>query len=337
MKIHYIRKKAGRKYESAAIIKEMMGEQLLYTELGSPYIDGVHKPYISITDTKKFWIVLLAGSPCGIDAEEPGRKITTGVVKRFHEREQRYLGGLSSGSFEWTGEFLSIWVRKEAYMKYCGQGMRMGFNRFSVLDEALEYASEIKAENYPSCFMQQLEGPSGLYLAAASEREEDIDEISLWPYEGKTEKHILDAAGELLSAKAYTASALTKKLLDKGYSSDETNACIERLKELGYLDDEAYAQSYVKMAAEKGHGKRRIAFDLMKKGADSKTAKAALEELAEDEDVLSERERAMEQAHKMLKPGTVLDEKMLNRIGRKLASLGYEAGVVYDVLGKLRR
>ena len=75
----------------------------------------------------------------------------------------------------------------------------------------------------------------------------------------------------------------------------------------------------------------------MKKGTDSKTAKAALEELAEDEDVLSERERAMEQAQKMLKPGTVLDEKMLNRIGRKLASLGYEAGVVYDVLGKLRR
>ena len=58
--------------------------------------------------------------------------------------------------------------------------------------------------------------------------------------------------------------------------------------------------------------------------------------VSEEEDQLSERERAMEAARKMLRGPEKPDEKMLARIGRKLSALGYEPSVIWDVLGKLR-
>lgn len=337
MRIFYIKKKAGRTYESAHIIAEMMGEKLAYTPLGAPYLEGGGKPFISISDTKKYWLLLEAGGPCGLDAEEPGRKISTSVIRKLHEREHRYLSGLSEGSSEWTREMLSIWVRKEAYMKFCGAGLPMGLDKFSVLDANLDYAAYVQCENYPGCYIKQLQGPEGLYCAVACSRSSEIEEIKLWNYEGKQEKTALDAAGELLSARAYTEAALGSKLMTKGYSREEIENCLIRLKELGYLDDEAYAKSYARQAAQKGHGKRKIAFDLRRKGAGDGASKAALDELEEGDDILSERNRAMEQALKLLRPGETADEKMLNRIGRKLAALGYEASVIYDVLGKLRK
>ena len=108
------------------------------------------------------------------------------------------------------------------------------------------------------------------------------------------------------------------------------------LQELGYLDDEAYAKSFASDAARKGKGRLRIARELAQKGADAATAKAAIEAAAEEEDQLSERERAMEAARKILRGQEKPDEKTLARIGRRLSSLGYEPSVIWDVLGKLK-
>lgn len=345
MKIFYIKKNAGRTYESVDIVGEMMGEKLAYTPLGAPYLEEgdkalterTAKPFISISDTKKHWLLLEAEGPCGLDAEEPGRKISPAIARKLHERERRYLSGLSEGSSEWTRELLSIWVRKEAYMKFCGAGLRIGLDKFSVLDENLDYSAYVQCDNYPGCYIKQVEGPEGLYCAVACSRSSEIEEIKLWNYEGKQEKTALDAAGELLSARVYTEASLGSKLKSKGYSREDIENCLLRLKELGYLDDEAYAKSYARQAMEKGHGKRKIAFDLRRKGAGDGASKAALEELESEEELMSERDRAMEQALKLLMPGEAADEKMLNRIGRKLAALGYEASVIYDVLGKLRK
>ena len=258
------------------------------------------------------------------------------TAKKLHAAEQQYLAGLEPLSSEWRQEFLSIWVRKEAYMKYCGEGLRMGLSKFSVLDADLEYAKTVQAKNYPAAHMTSLEPGHGLYAAAALGSPEDLESIEICAYEGETEKEILDEAADLLAGRAYMSGDLQKKLRAKGYGAEETADAVTRLQELGYLDDEAYAKSFASDAARKGKGKLRIARELAQKGADSATAKAAIEAAAEEEDLLSERERAMEAAQKMLRGSQDIDEKTLARIGRRLSSLGYEPSVIWDVLGKLK-
>ncbi|MBQ1580293.1 MAG: RecX family transcriptional regulator, partial [Firmicutes bacterium] len=268
--------------------------------------------------------------------EEGSRTLSAVTAKKLHAAEQQYMAGLEPLSSEWRQEFLSIWVRKEAYMKYCGEGLRMGLSKFSVLDADLEYAKTVQAKNYPAAHMTSLEPGHGLYAAAALGSPEDLESIEICAYEGETEKEILDEAADLLAGRAYMSGDLQKKLRAKGYGAEETEDAVTRLQELGYLDDEAYAKSFASDAARKGKGKLRIARELAQKGADSATARAAIEAAAEEEDQLSERERAMEAAQKMLRGSQDIDEKMLARIGRRLSSLGYEPSVIWDVLGKLK-
>ena len=96
--------------------------------------------FVSVSDTKSRWAMLAADRPCGLDVEENSRNLTVATAKKLHPLEQQYLSGLEPLGSEWRSEFLNIWVRKEAYMKFCGEGLRMGLSKFSVLDEQLNYA-----------------------------------------------------------------------------------------------------------------------------------------------------------------------------------------------------
>ncbi|MBO5518499.1 MAG: RecX family transcriptional regulator [Firmicutes bacterium] len=334
MKLYLIKKKKDRKYSSEACAKAAAGVTLEHDVSGRPVAIG--GPFVSVSDTKNWWALLTADSPCGLDLEEGGRSLTAASAKKLHALEQQYLAGLEPLSSEWREEFLSIWVRKEAYMKFCGEGLRMGLAKFSVLDADLNYAKTVQAKNYPAAQVGSIDPGRGLYAAVALETPEVLESVELCPYEGQTEREIMDEAADLLAGRAYLSGDLQKKLRTKGYDAEETAETIDRLQELGYLDDEAYAKSFASDAARKGKGKLRIARELAQKGADAATAKAAIEAVSEEEDQLSERERAMEAAQKMLRGAEKPDEKMLARIGRRLSSLGYEPSVIWDVLGKLK-
>ena len=143
-------------------------------------------------------------------------------------------------------------------------------------------------------------------------------------------------AAALLSFRGRSVRETENALRRGGFDDESVEETLASFQELGYLDDEAYAKSFASDAARKGKGKLRIARELAQKGADSATAKAAIEAAAEEEDLLSERERAMEAAQKMLRGSQDIDEKTLARIGRRLSSLGYEPSVIWDVLGKLK-
>ncbi len=72
---------------------------------------------------------------------------------------------------------------------------------------------------------------------------------------------------KLLSARRYTNRDFRKKLSDKEYSIEAIDAVCSKMADFGYIDDEAYAEMYVRDKAKLlGKGERLIRTELMQKG-----------------------------------------------------------------------
>ena len=149
-----------------------------------------------------------------------------------------------------------------------------------------------------------------------------------------------------LSARMRTEQEIRQFLRQAEYSVDETEAAIAELAGYGYLNDERYCGEYFRYAKTKGKADRRIVRELAQKGISAETARNVIEDLraeeAEDEGrTVDDHAAALAVGHKMLRnqwdDGKVADDKFLARVGRRLAGLGYDGSVIYDILGKLRQ
>ena len=142
-----------------------------------------------------------------------------------------------------------------------------------------------------------------------------------------------DKAAAYLSAQPRTQWEVRKYLKQKKYDTSEIDDAVEKLLEYGYLDDLQYCQSYIRVAADKGKGQKKIRQELEARGIRRETMEEAFPDL-------DEKKRALEVAVKMtrqqLSEGKELDEKFLARAARRLAGLGYTTDVIYFVIGKLR-
>lgn len=315
MKISVVEKLKGRKYKSEEIIRTLFKSELSHNDKGAPVVD---EGFISISDTKNYWACAVSDVPIGLDIEECGRKILPSVAKRLHKDEREYLAPLSEGGSEWNNEFLSIWVKKEAYMKLLGEGLRAGLSSFSVIDTGLAESFMFKK----------------LFVGIAGEQDYTIEFVN---YDAPFEKSCMEAAADILDRGIITASELRKKLSAKGYGEKETEEAILKMAEYGYVNDSHFAEVLAQRLAREGKAPRRIELELRKKGIDRETAKAAVCAYRDNA-----KESAAEITEKMLKgidlKGLKKDEKekKLAKIARKLASLGYESPLIYDILDKLK-
>ena len=94
-----------------------------------------------------------------------------------------------------------------------------------------------------------------------------------------------DAALSLLSHRARSATELKRRLKRKGYEAETADATVERMEELGMVDDASFAESFVRDRVRlRPHGRRRLKAELRAKGVDDETARAAIDEVMERED-----------------------------------------------------
>ncbi|MGN1144794.1 MAG: regulatory protein RecX [Anaerovoracaceae bacterium] len=142
-----------------------------------------------------------------------------------------------------------------------------------------------------------------------------------------------DKAAAYLAAQPRTQWEVRKYLKQKEYDPSEIDDAVEQLLEYGYLDDLEYCWSYIRVAAEKGKGQKKIRQELEARGIGRETMEEALPELDEKKRAL---EVAVKMARQQLSEGKALDEKFLARAARRLAGLGYTTDVIYFVIGKLR-
>ena len=85
----------------------------------------------------------------------------------------------------------------------------------------------------------------------------------------------LDDGLRLLARRAHSRDELRLKLLRRRHSPEEIAGAIERLVGMGYLDDQAFAESLVRRR-RKSRGSRAVAAELASKGVDRETAEGAL-------------------------------------------------------------
>ena len=133
-----------------------------------------------------------------------------------------------------------------------------------------------------------------------------------------------------LTATARSRSQLEQVLRRKGCPDDVAAGVLDRLEEVGLVDDAAYAAMLVRShQAGRGLARRALAHELRKKGVDDETAQAALEEV----DPLGEEERARVLVAKRLRSMSGLDPMaQTRRLAGMLARKGYGSDVAMRVV-----
>ena len=87
----------------------------------------------------------------------------------------------------------------------------------------------------------------------------------------------------LLDRYTYTESRLLRKLKETGFPEEAAKRAVERLKELGLINDREFALTAAEDLSRRGVSKRAAYAKLLSKGISAKTAKEATEAVAFDE------------------------------------------------------
>ncbi|MCD2197251.1 recombination regulator RecX [Actinomycetospora endophytica] len=134
----------------------------------------------------------------------------------------------------------------------------------------------------------------------------------------------------LLTTRARTRAELAAGLESRGFDDDVATLVLDRLVEVGLLDDAAFAEQWVDSRhRHRGLGRRALSQELRRKGVDSETAGEAVAGLDAD----AEREKASELVRRRLPSlDRVEPQAAARRLVGMLARKGYGAGLAYDVV-----
>lgn len=145
--------------------------------------------------------------------------------------------------------------------------------------------------------------------------------------EDKSKKRALNLALWYLSKRSRTQKELEDRLERKEYSSDDIKYAIRRLKELEFIDDAKYTESYIRNAKlGKPKGKHRLRMELIRKGVDKELVEQKIEEGFGE----NEMDELIAQAGKsyLKKCSNLPKEKVYNRLMGFLLRRGFDYGKV---------
>jgi regulatory protein len=134
----------------------------------------------------------------------------------------------------------------------------------------------------------------------------------------------------LLTTRARTRAELADALEGRGFDDEVAAAVLDRLVEVGLLDDAAFAEQWVDSRhRHRGLGRRALSQELRRKGVESETADEAVAGLDAD----AEREKACELVRRRLPSLDRMEPPVAaRRLVGMLARKGYGAGLAYEVV-----
>ena len=132
------------------------------------------------------------------------------------------------------------------------------------------------------------------------------------------EKYALACAMKFLSYRMRTEKELRDKLREKEVPGDCIENAVERLKEIGYLNDREFADLYAQELLQK-YGRRIAVQKLMQKGVPRRIAEEAAEDIGQEESVVDGYVARLKQKYRNEDPGKA-KQKMI----RALMAKGFE-------------
>lgn len=137
----------------------------------------------------------------------------------------------------------------------------------------------------------------------------------------------------LLTVRARTRAELATKLASRGFAEEEIARSLDRLTDVGLIDDEDFAEQWVRSRqVNAGKGRRALAAELRTKGVDKEIIEDALAGIDAD----TERVRAEQLVADRLRRERFDDEaseaKVMRRLVGMLARRGYGQSMALDVV-----
>ncbi|WP_084501668.1 recombination regulator RecX [Nocardia xishanensis] len=149
--------------------------------------------------------------------------------------------------------------------------------------------------------------------------------------EGGTVEQAKEACLRLLAVRARSRAELAQRLAAKGFTAEVTDRALDRLAEVGLVDDAAFAEQWVHSRhAFSGKGKQALAQELRRKGVAPADAAPALEAISSDD----EQSRAIELVRRKLRtlPRDLDRDKAIRRLVGMLARRGYSQSTAFTVV-----
>jgi len=145
---------------------------------------------------------------------------------------------------------------------------------------------------------------------------------------------LLAYAARILTARAQSISELRQKLTRRAAERSDVDEVVRRLKENGYLNDQRFAESFANWRRDnQGHGKTRVARDLMARRVAPELAKKAAETAYAGADETALIEQVLQRKFRGRNLGALLqEEKYLASAFRRLRTAGFSAGGSIKVL-----
>lgn len=138
-----------------------------------------------------------------------------------------------------------------------------------------------------------------------------------------------DKAVELLARRPHFRRQLEEKLEARGFPHDEIESCLVRLRDQALLDDRRTAEEFVETRLHRGPiGRRRMRFELSRRGAPESIVDEVLERSLPDDDV----EATRSVAAAWLGRG----RQDWNALGRHLERKGFSTASILGVIEELR-
>jgi regulatory protein len=143
-----------------------------------------------------------------------------------------------------------------------------------------------------------------------------------WLFDEEQRFGAIEAALRLLAMSPRSEKELRQRLTKRGFRRAALEAAVTRVREMGYLDDAAYAKFFVETRqASTPRSRRALTFELSRKGVDREVAASSVEEV-------SDAAAALEAAQRRLRSLRGLDRATFTRrLGSFLASRGFGYGV----------
>jgi len=152
------------------------------------------------------------------------------------------------------------------------------------------------------------------------------------PSDTKREEQAKALCLRLLTARARTRAELEGQLARRGYPDEVSTRVLNRLGEVGLVDDADFAEQWVRTRrAHAGKGKRALAAELRTKGLGDDVISAVLDDI----DAGAERVRAEQLVHDKLRRERLDDgddTKVMRRLVGMLARRGYGQSMAIDVV-----